>query len=142
MKLVELQIDHRFIIWLMIAMITFCSIRFLFQPWILSTQVYYRKIFKNDASPKKISKMSGDFFSVNFMQIFSLILQATYILVSQKMIVLQNILMIQAMWKLDQQKDKKTLLILIQTAKMKLMVMENAPLLLHKSGLKTTFHEN
>ena len=37
---------------------------------------------------------------------------------------------------------QKTLLILIQTAKMKLMVMENVLLLLQKSGLKTTFHEN
>ncbi|TEA31305.1 hypothetical protein DBR06_SOUSAS710060, partial [Sousa chinensis] len=36
-------------------------------------------------------------FSVNFMQILSLIAQATYILVSQKMIVLQNIVLIQTM---------------------------------------------
>ena len=41
--------------------------------------------------------MSGDFFSVNFMQVFSLIVQATYILVSQKMIVLQNIVLLQTM---------------------------------------------
>ena len=30
-------------------------------------------------------------FSVNFKQIFSLIIQVTYILLSQKMIILQNI---------------------------------------------------
>ncbi|TEA34417.1 hypothetical protein DBR06_SOUSAS6410062, partial [Sousa chinensis] len=36
-------------------------------------------------------------FSANFMQILSLIVRVTYILVSQKMIVLQNIVLIQTM---------------------------------------------
>ena len=49
--------------------------------------------------------LSEENFSVNFVQIFSLIVQVMYILVSQKMIVLQNII-IQMMWILDQQKDK------------------------------------
>ncbi|TEA25111.1 hypothetical protein DBR06_SOUSAS6010098, partial [Sousa chinensis] len=36
-------------------------------------------------------------FSVNFMQILSLTVRATYVLVSQKMRVLQNIVLIQMM---------------------------------------------
>ena len=36
--------------------------------------------------------LSEENFSVNFVQIFSLIVQVMYILVSQKMIVLQNII--------------------------------------------------
>ena len=50
--------------------------------------------------------MSEEFFG-EFMQILSLIVWATYILVFQNMIVLQNIVLIQTMWILDQQKDKK-----------------------------------
>ena len=44
---------------------------------------------------------------MNFMQLLSLIIQVTYILVSQEIIVLQNIVPVQMMWILDQQKDKK-----------------------------------
>ena len=47
-----------------------------------------------------------EFFS-EFMQILCLTVQATYILVSQKMMVLQNIVLIQMMEVLDHQKDKK-----------------------------------
>ena len=41
------------------------------------------------------------------MQILSLIVQVTCVRMSQKTIVLQNIVLIQMMWLLDQQKDKK-----------------------------------
>ena len=48
---------------------------------------------------------------MNFIQLLPLIIQVTYILGFQKIIVLQNIAPVQIMWILDQQKDKKTLVI-------------------------------
>ena len=44
---------------------------------------------------------------MNFKQILSLTARVTYILVSQKMVVLQNIVLIQTMWILDHEKGKK-----------------------------------
>ena len=59
------------------------------------------------------------------------------------MTVLQNIVLIQTMWILDQQKAKKTSVTNSdRKVKMKLTVLENTPLLLQKSELKTTFREN
>ena len=49
-------------------------------------------------------------FSLNFRKILSLIVWATYILMPQE-IVLQNIFLTQVMWILDQQKEKKSLVI-------------------------------
>ena len=54
-----------------------------------------------------LSKGDFFFFLVNFIQLLPLIIQVTYILVFQKIIVLQNIVPVQIMWILDQQKDKK-----------------------------------
>ena len=59
---------------------TFCSVNLLFQPCVS----YKWKIFKNDTS----WNFQWRIFLVNFMQILSLIIQATYRLVSQKMMVL------------------------------------------------------
>ena len=71
----------------------------LFQPC-----VYYKcKIFSGWCIMKFWVKKN---FLVNFMQRLVLIVWATFALVSQKMTVLQNIVLIQTMWMLDQQKDK------------------------------------
>ena len=84
------------------------------------------------------------FFLVNFIQLLPLIIQVTYILGFQKIIVLQNIAPVQIMWILDQQKDKKTLVIdSYRESEYEIhTVLENAPLLLQKSESKTLFHEN
>ena len=81
---------------------------------------------------------------VNFIQLLPLIIQVTYILGFQKIIVLQNIAPVQIMWILDQQKDKKTLVIdSYRESEYEIhTVLENAPLLLQKSESKTLFHEN
>ena len=46
-----------------------------------------------------------EFFSESYAD--TLIVHVTYVLVFQKMPVLQNTVMIQTMWTLEQQKDKK-----------------------------------
>ena len=46
-------------------------------------------------------------FSVNFMQILSLNVRAAYLLVSQKMLVVLNIVLIHTVGPLEQQRDKK-----------------------------------
>lgn len=48
-------------------------------------------------------------FLVNFMKILSPILQVTHMLVSKKMLVLQNKVLIQTIRMLDQQKDRMLL---------------------------------
>ena len=50
-----------------------------------------------------------EFFWWILCRLLSVTVQATYVLVSQKMIVLHNIVLIQTVWILDQQRDKKNL---------------------------------
>ena len=64
--------------------------------------------------------------------------------VYQKMVVLPNIVLIQMMWILDEQKDKKNFCdwFWYGRCRMKLIVLENVLMLLHKSGFKIEFHKN
>ena len=59
---------------------------------------------------------------------------------SQKVLVLQDIILIQMMGNLDNKKTKKNLVMDSDTESENEMV-ENAPMLLQKSGLRTAFPE-
>ena len=89
----ELKIDQGFLIQLTIVVIIhilFCQV-FVPTLCILLTQNYYCKIFKSEASWTFQWKIF-QWISCSF---FLLIVQAVYILVSQKMVVLQNLVLIQ-----------------------------------------------
>ena len=110
---------------------TFCSVSALFQSCVYSKC----EIFKGGAWRNFEWRV---IFSVNFMHIRSLTIWTTYIIVSLKIAVLQNIVLIHTMWILDQQKNLKWLILILKVT-MKLTVLEDAPLLLQNSGLKTTW---